>query len=301
MLCWVSAANINGFNFLLMKDPRQVDAEHRPLEEVLDDLAANGRVLAVVDETKLSDVTDKFLLSRWSNQALIALFTVLPCVMLSKAPAYASAFFCRATLDDPERKLLERDDIDLFDSEGALAMARQMGADKEKLAAFYAVEYAYACNRAVEEIVLSLSHAVRDVYPRRWVTISPGGRARPRKTRQLVSVSLTGNLLDLLLGIPDLPDEKTFADKDLMRDVARISHTVIGEYGDFNGEAKKVIWDLEEAWEDAVPMFAELYLANHPDASDEIVISTEEIIQTMFLDYAGEAFAAGVPIEDILC
>ena len=97
------------------------------------------------------------------------------------------------------------------------------------------------------------------------------------------------------------PDEKTFADKDLMRDVARISHTVIGEYGDFNAEAKKVIWDLEEAWEDAVPMFAELYLANHPDASDEIVISTEEIIQTMFLDYAGEAFAAGVPIEDILC
>ena len=275
---WIAGYHINGFVLDVVKDFYSANPQEHPLEGILDALAAGGRVLVVVDETEL-ELGDRSIFKQLLDESERAFNDLLPRVVLSKMPTYASAFFAQATLDDPQRKLLERDDFDVFDSESALAMVRKMGPDEEKLADFYKLEYAEEYKWTMDCITECLTKAVQ--------------------SEQKVFAHIEGNPTDLLLGIPKPPDKEILANESLLSKPVLRFGEAIDEYGDANAEAKKTLQSLKSAWQANAATFAELFVKNHPELTRTMTV--EEIIETMLLTHAKEAYDAGVPISDIFC
>ena len=300
---WVTVTDIKDFGYMLKThSPDRGEDGYKTFGEVVDILAADGLVLAVVDEllpfeSGNEDVSSKSLL----HSGLIAISAIMPQLLISNVrKRYASVIFCRAEANDPDLKVLERVGIEVMDSKEALAFIKDASLDEQQLTLFYDVVHADAYRSSVHWISQLICRGITSEYLHR----RDDGVDQDNLDAWQMKTSIVGELDALLLGIPARPDLTLLDDVERLRNVRRLNayaRVVFSEYGQRDESERALLRQIDSAWAQIFPSCAKAYCDAHPQQTPPIEIPVEEIINLMMLDHAKEAYDAGVPIEDIIC
>ena len=302
MIGWIAAHEFTGCRFTLLRQYASKGGANVlavPAAEILDILSDEGRILVLVGEAPANALDEdgnpvELSIRDATSKSLINLYSVVSTLVVSRDRCgYASVFSCYASPNDSDLDLLNRDGIDVMDQACAIEMIKNVGEDpllvEEALDLSYADAYMSAVDWINKYVVMGLS----GVDPTRRSHIG----ARP-SSAALVDFKDGASLIFGLVDKPEMRDG--WSRKSLGLDAARMN-MVVGAHPEHRAREREILCSLQEAWANASVGLSDVFWECFPDKSRRDSVSAEEIIEAMCLEHAADAFAAGVPIEDIIC
>ena len=298
MFGWHVAYNFEGCRFTLEKQEEtdlRYALEH--LEDVIDKVASYGRVLAVIlfDNDLPYNVGDeerKNAFFESSTKTTVSMYRIMPFLITARNYCgYSAVFACQANPDDPDLVLLERDGVDVMKRSEAIAMVESAERDEhrvyETMELTYLDEYYRALGRIRRAVEMGLSGV--GCCTRKIIV--------PKLKTEIIELKDTEALL---LGLVEKPEiQKTWPATLVGQDAGRLAAVAV-KYPEYREKERAALASLAAAWEGVSPKLGELFWKDH-DRGACMTVFADDVISTMCLENARDAYGAGVPIEDIVC
>ena len=294
---WTLATDIDGFAYSVQR--MSFDDGPESFTEFLGQFSEWDDVIYVFDLVPPSFEKGLPGFNRMRRTLAARLDRIMAALLLSNMhDRYKTVVVCSGFEDEDELEVLERDGLKVISTEGILELIRQAGGDRERLDMFYDVMRAYSYTKTLDDIYRFVLYAIAERYS---LLDNVSMLDRLLFVDVDIPVSIVGDRSALLLGLVEEPDLSVLDDQKRMVNIEHMSRAAHIEYENRNEQFEGILSQLTSFWKHNAASFARRYHDEHPDFEGEIEIDVDEIVSSMLLAHAKEAYDAGVPIEDILC